>query len=249
MSLHSVYPKIHQRFFAYLFDLNFGLVPWFLLLFIIYITVAVILIREYKTSLLVLGHIIVTLAFSYNHHINSGMSGISRYSVWSAPIMIFIAVIGSEKIQIKKFLRIRTPLIIASVTMTCMLMYSVGIPLHRNVFQNNMLPHARFVLDRAPVLYNPLYSTFISRVNNIDGGYYYSNPVIYFDSRPAHEPYIRKILVNSQDMHTITDRLIFHDEKSRVYFENRIQHLMKQNRLFSYINIPPRYNITLISVK
>lgn len=57
-------------------------------------------------------------------------------------------------------------------------------------------PIAQYVLDHAPALYNPLGSTFNSRLNNIDGGYSYDTPLIYWDSRNGR---IKKILASLKD--------------------------------------------------
>jgi hypothetical protein len=44
-----------------------------------------------------------------------------------------------------------------------------------------MSPLAKIILDKYPALYNPYPYTFVSRVDHVDGGYYYNQPVVYYN--------------------------------------------------------------------
>lgn len=54
-------------------------------------------------------------------------------------------------------------------------------------------PIAQYVMDNFPSFYNPLHSTFNSRTNHVDGGYFYETPILY----TTNEGYVRKILASS----------------------------------------------------
>ena len=243
------------RMIAYLFDLNFGLLIWFPILLCFYFAVLVVSIfeRRYQYFLLAAGHLAVTFAFSMIFHINSGMTGIARYNVWVAPLMIFAFIVAfPERLNITtnsfvekisfKISQQKLYVVVISSILTGFLIWTVGLNFDRQVGFTQMLPSARFVLDRAPSMYNPLFSTFISRVEQRDGGYDYREPVFYFDSR--NQRYIRKILVSHSDLNNLTDMVLFGDYESRTHFENQLDRLASRNSRFGYINIPPRYRVT-----
>jgi hypothetical protein len=247
------------RFFAYSFDLNFGLFPWFPFIFLLYIAVIVLTVLKlkYHYFLLAAGHICVTMAFSLMYHINCGMSGIHRYNVWIAPVMLFITVIflfeeiisigNNNGFLLKRIIpyhqKIIASLIILSNVFTIFILLAVGFRPFEHYNYVTMQHPARFILDRVPAFYNPLYSTFISRVEHRDGGYNYKEPVFYFDSRPNHYDEIRKILIRRNEKANIKDFLTFANVKSKVYFESKLNRISNTGNEFVYLNIPPRYDI------
>lgn len=248
-----------DRMLAYITDLNFGLLGWFPILLVFYLIVLVlsILRGNYKMLLPIAGHMLMMFAFSIMIHINAGMTGASRYIVWSAPIMIFVCIVGLSEIKsnsdnpffclldkaMAKLLRIKSIVVISAVLTTGILIGQAGIHHHPMSQYMYMLPQAKFVLDRIPSLYNPLFSTFISRVHHRDGAYIYYVPVIYFDSRDSNQ--IRKMLVHQSDKNEILDMVIFHNHESRLHFETQLSRWENRSTDLSYINIPPRYSVTL----
>jgi hypothetical protein len=238
-----------SRWLMYLFDLNFGLLPWFAIVFILYIFVIIIsaAVREYRFPLLALGHFLVIMGFSLALHINCGMNGIARYNAWSAPMMLFVTIIfifdkhESNK-KLKHFINVKTDklatvAISLSVLLTATMIYRFGIGSYVE-----MLPSSKLVLNNAPALYNPLYSTFISRIEHRDGGYDYREPVYYEDSKRFNE--IRKILVRRSEKDSVTDALAFLDDESRAYFMSRLSEISEYGNEYVYLNIPRKYKIT-----
>jgi len=248
-----------DRFFAYLFDLNFGLLPWFFIIFILYIVVIgmAVLRLKYRYFLLAAGHICVVLAFSLHLHINCGMSGIARYNAWIAPVMLFITIIylfeetsevrTNKKFSLYRFISsypiIKSGVIILSVIYTVLILFQLGFRVDQYYNYITMQSPARSILNRIPNLYNPLYSTFISRVEHRDGGYDYREPVFYIDSRTNHDDEIRKILIKRNEKNNIKDLLEFNNESSRLYLDKILKKITDKGNEFVYLSISPKYKI------
>ena len=248
-----------SRFIAYFFDLNFGILTWFFVIFILYIIVIGMAAFQlkYRFLLLAVGHICVVLAFSLHSHINCGMCGIARYNAWIAPVMLFVTVIYLFEVTcdiiadqgfslhrfITKYTIIKNGVIIISVILTTFVMFLLGFRLDQNWNYMTMQRPATFILKRIPNLYNPLYSTFISRIENRDGGYDYREPVFYIDSRTNHDSEIRKILIKRNEKDSIINILAFDDENSRLYLERKIKKIPDKGSEYVYLNIPPKYKI------
>jgi hypothetical protein len=100
-----------------------------------------------------------------------------------------------------------------------------------------MTPIAKYVLDREPSLYNPLYSTFNSRVNHVDGGYQYVLPIVYSND----DGEVRKILCSSDTIEEImSDYLAV--EKDESWWNTLLESKFSEEGTF-YINIPPSRSI------
>lgn len=129
-------------------------------------------------------------------HINSGMSGIARYNTWVSAIFIFAVCLFMEEI-LKKRRLIQTAytLAAAGICFTGLVVFRYGLYCASDTNYTYMTPVAEFILDKFPDLYNPLHSTFNSRTNHVDGGYYYETPIVYF----AEDGYVRKILASEKD--------------------------------------------------
>ncbi|MCL2819379.1 MAG: hypothetical protein FWD38_00885 [Oscillospiraceae bacterium] len=246
---------IPQRFFAYLFDLNFGLLPWFLILFLLYPACLIysFIRNKYEYYLLIIGHLAVMFLFSGMAHINSGMTGISRYNAWAAPIILFTCILwffklrqntDRENITLKRMKiinSVKISIVSLSVVLTGLLVYDNSYDIALGY--RTMLAPARVVLNNAPSLYNPLWTTFVSRIENVDGGYAFNRPTIYDDSKGN----VRKILMNPGYAYNLTDMLTGNEE-SFEWLNKKITNVeLKQG--FQYIDICPMSGIVLHKLK
>jgi hypothetical protein len=140
------------------------------------------------------------LLYSIMVHINCGMAGIARYSSWAAVIMIFAVSINFNNIITGQNLKeISKVLLIASTIITGIVIFNYGPMSASNTACVKMTPLAQKVLNYVPILYNPLHSTFNSRVKNIDGGYNYKTPIVYCNN----EGHVKKILATKNDKEEI----------------------------------------------
>lgn len=228
-----------ERFFSYLFDLNLGFiafVPLIIISFFFMATIGVIK-KNKETILYIIAFLGTVLAYSGMSHINSGMTGIARYSAWVLPIMIFyVCTVGHELIKKTLLPGLFKIVIYGSVVLSVLITYtSVKTPY--GLMYTYHSPIAVFVLDNYPVLYNPYYATFISRTEHIDGGYVYSKPVIYTDKNDN----IRKILVTGDTTDTL-EKLINVNEESGKILNEEISKI-KGKPGYHYISIPKKYEV------
>ena len=216
--------NVFQRFFAYLFDLNYGLLPFFLvslILFFIYIPLSIIR-KKVRGLLFAAASLGLVFAYSLMVHINSGMSGISRYNAWGVVPLLFCVACFSPFTK-EKINRGISILLAASVSLT--LIVTLSNPFNYMEFS----PIASFVLDNCPGLYNPLHSTFRSRTIHIDGGYAEYYPVVYMTG----DGVVTKILASSE----YEDELImnYYSEINEEEYEAIVDSLTDDP---AYINIP-----------
>ena len=234
-----------SRAIAYLLDLNFGLLPYFTITLLMYIctTVYGLFKRDYSTLCYLIAFFGTIFAFSLMTHINSGMTGIARYNAWVSPIMIFyVAVHGIELIGNKELLKYSVLTYFgAGLTLFIICMYLDTNAVFRGSVNHHM-PVAKLVLNNVPQLYNPLYSTFVSRTLHIDGGYTYTEPVLYTDI----EGNIRKILVTPENAMQLHE-MVFGNDVGINFIEDQIRSI-SQRRGYQYINIP-RYSDILLYKK
>jgi hypothetical protein len=179
------------RFSAYLFDLNFGILPYYpLLLPIFFIALAYC---AYKKNIyacfLGISFLTAVLMYSVTSHINCGVVGAHRYVSWSVSALIFM--IAVYFINILK----KTKKIAACVGVVSAFLSFAVIIINDSVEYVYWLPIPKAVLNNYPALYNPYPYTFISKNIHVDGGYldYSEKPYLYIDENNAE---IRKILVN-----------------------------------------------------
>lgn len=222
---------LFERFYTYLFDLNLGIFPYFpvaLILFFIIIFRGLFL-RNTTAMLYLVAFFGTIFTYSMMLHINSGMTGIARYNSWVTPIMLFYIVTeGLEIVKKKLYKRVYfCSLYISSFISAIIIMFYLYVPTSY-VYHT---PIATAILNNFPQLYNPLYSTFISRTTHVDGGYSYTKPVIYAD-----EGRIRKILVTND---TIKDlqKEISGSSGCMQMLNNKIE-AVKGKSGYQYINIP-----------
>ena len=226
------------RFIAYLFDFNFGFLPYFSILFLtaLFLIPLAICRKQWNYIKWMACFLINVFLYSIMVHINSGMSGIARYNAWGAVIMIFAVCIYFNKTLKKPILKVLTNiLLIISTMLTGLIISAYGPMSASNTSSVCMLPIAEKVLNSVPSIYNPLHSTFNSRVNNIDGGYDYPTPIIYCNS----EGHVKKILATSEDAEEILNNytVILGDEK---WLKEQVDKLSEKE---TYISVPFKYII------
>lgn len=191
-----------QRFLAYLFDLNLGMLPYFAVFLLIFIALEIISIikrKEYRYSCMFAACIGIMLSYSLHVHINCGMAGIARYNVWNSAFICIAVPIFIEKIIDRKIIvKILQWMMGAGIALTgVVLFYTWKAPDSSYTY---MMPVARFVLDNFPSLYNPYQLTFYNRVEHIDNDSgYIPIPIIYSDS----EGFVRKILVDQASVNDV----------------------------------------------
>lgn len=228
-----------QRFLAYFFDLNFGFLPYYGILLMIAVLFFIVALYKkiWKYLLIIVSFCATVFAYSFMVHINCGMSGIARYNAWSAVVLIYAAVSYYDSILGKKINQyLYTGLLGLMVCINCFILYRYGAIRSYKSDYIHMTPIARFVLNYFPSYYNPLYSTFYSRVNHIDGGYDYKTPVIFFDETGS----ARKILASSSDKELLADTMSGASERDEEWFRQKLEKLGNAD---TYLSIPIQYHI------
>lgn len=225
------------RFFAYLFDLNFGMLPYYWIVFIM----AIVLIpfafikRQWRYLMYIVAGICAMLGYSIMGHINCGMSGIARYNSWASMVMVFAVCCYADKMfggLLSK--RVVGSLLAASSIITCIVVYNYGPVYASKTWYTKMTPIAAWFLDNYPQFYNPLHSTFNSRINNVDGGYTYETPIAYITS----DNLVKKILAKPEDK----DRLLtsyYGNGEDEEWFIGKVNELKSE----TYISIPKSKSI------
>lgn len=236
MIVYGTAPGTWDRFIAFLFDLNFGFLPYFTIaLFVFFVSSFIGIVKKDRRSILLLVAFLGTVgAYSLMVHINSGMTGIARYNVWASSIFIFSITTQSEKIFSKHGLQLVISLLLyVSAVISTFVVYNSGVSyLH-------MSPVATKVLDNYPSLYNPFPYTFVSRVEHVDGGYYYEKPVIYTTNKGI----VRKILVTPETVNQVKD-IIYGDKEDQAVLQKQINAIQKETG-FQYINLGKSTNMKI----
>lgn len=234
--------SVFSRFLAYIFDLNFGLLPYYFLLLLVAIALFIVALKRKHIKFLEwIGTFLVNIfLYSIMVHINCGMSGIARYNAWCAVILIFSVVLYFDEIIVSNSIKyIMRWGMTASAILTGAIVLIYGPYQARDTNYTYMMPIAKMVLDISPNLYNPLPSTFNSRVTHVDGGYSYDTPVIYSNEKG----YIRKILASKKDIDVLRKscQVVNGDTE---WFEKELD---KLNEREEYISIPSE--IVLVEIK
>ena len=196
--------SILLRFKAYLLDLNFGYLPYYSILLIISVILIFVAIQRRHIKYLewMFTFLATIYLYSIMTHINSAASGIARYNSWGASILIFCVILFFDEILYSSVcIKAVSLLTVMGILLTGSIVFAYGPFNASKVPYTDMTPIARCILDNVPDIYNPLHSTFNSRVNHIDGGYNYHTPIIYTDVNG----YIRKILAQDKDKKYLTD--------------------------------------------
>lgn len=216
--------NIWQRFLAYLSDLNFGLLPYFFVIMLIVpgMLAAAVQKKQYDSIAMAAAFLGIAAGYSVPYHINCGVAAIARYNLWNSLFLIGICFYGMNDLikntRIKKFL---TGLIMTGLAAT---FFVTRISAAYSYVE--MLPAASWVLDHVPALYQPLHSTFNSRVTHVDGGYTYECPVIYYDK----QGYARKMLVDPQSTDTV-EAMMCGSLSDRTWLKEKLAGVTKEQYL------------------
>lgn len=199
LSLQSTYgfastDGLTGRFLAYLFDWNLGMLPYMLLslpLFLMLVTTGLFR-RSHRAWQHGAAFFAVILAYSLMSHINCGMTGIARYSVWTIPIALFFLVMEcGDLFSTRHWKKTANGVLVIATIATAIVVFSYG-PVYPNRTSDiAMTPIARMVLDHFPQLYRPYEQTFKTRTTGETGYAPISTPVLY----TTEEGELRKILL------------------------------------------------------
>ena len=240
-----------ERFLAYMFDLNFGFLPYYNFVFVLsFILFGIAFVsRKWKYMGMMLAFYLTMFLYSIMIHINCGMSGIARYNAWNAVILIFAVIaVGKDILKDKIwFQHIFKGVVLGTIISNIVIIYVYGPMRADDTNYVTMNPIAAKILDIAPQFYSPLPSTFNSRVNNIDGGYTIEMPIIY-----ANADYeIKKIYAAEKDkeiLAKVINRWMISESDYEWYIDrlSLLDGVPEHNTLGRYISIPAQYSIPII---
>lgn len=226
-----------DRFISYLFDLNYGIFPYFFIFLVLanILVIPAILYKHWQYLKWMTAFFLNIMLYSLMTHINCGMSGIARYNAWGIVLLLFAVCLLFDKIIQKNIIvniiKVTIPI---GLCVTSIIIFKYGPYIASNTYYTNMTPIADWVLDKAPGLYNPLHSTFVSRTEHIDGGYNYETPVVYYTNG-----YVRKILASSKDANELRKDYTSISGNND-WLENQVDKLSDTE---TYISIPEKYHI------
>lgn len=229
---------LFQRFAAYIFDFDFGFLPYYNLILPLYFILLVIMGIQKKWRLFSLGFsfLCVVFLFSFIMHINCGITVISRYVVWSAPIAVFFVVVSAAELKNLFWKRTFFFLLLLSGLLTMLYVLELGgfyaLPQNYLDFRDRV----KYILKYCPGLYNPLYSTFLAKTLHDERGcYHYTRPVVYNDN----DLYARKILLTPDTVQKLCDHYFFTaDAENEKIFLQKIKKAADSASGFTYINLP-----------
>ena len=249
---------VFQRAYAYLFDLNYGMLPYFpvvIWLAILLLALAVIRIltgsdKETKAAavsyvICVLTGFLLVMLYSVMIHINSGMDGIARYNTWGSVLFVFGVVMYYDKLLTGKRIvgsgktilpRVAAVLLSLDLIWSAFMIWWYDPNRAANTAYIFMNPLAVVVLEKAPILYNPLHSTFASRTLYKDGCYEYDTPVVYCSYEDGS---VRKVLATAEDADMLLSE---YGSASGAdgWWEAQVAGLTEKE---SYISVPKKYVI------
>lgn len=232
MSAMKDFSELFSRFWAYLFDLNFGIMIYFNILFFMFIPLLFIVLykKDWNKFFLAFSFILTILSFSLMQHINCGMEAIARYTAWSSPLMVFFVVSASvQYISTKKLLW--------GIFCLFYLFNYVCFWNHLVFFKGNpdvyFTKFAEFMITYCPQFYNPLHSTFICRTKHVGGGYKNLNDPLFY-TYPTLYP--TKILLNEKGIALLEKEYYFPD--GNISFSDIKQKV--KGKKYTYINCSPK---------
>lgn len=226
------------RFLSYLLDLNYGILPYFPVIFItsfVLLPAALIKksVRYIEWSAAFLLNVVL---YSIMVHINGGMSGIARYNAWGVLLLIFAVILFYDVIISRlKVRKILYYILSAGTIITGVIVFNYGIFCASKTSFKHFTPIAEWVLDTCPAIYNPLPSTFKSRVSHVGGGYVYKTPLVYENK----DGIVRKMLVKKDDLEYVESEYML-SQGPENWFESIFE---KMDDKEIYISCPEKYGI------
>lgn len=234
--------NIFNRFLSYLFDLNFGILPYFsigLILFFIFVVYG-ILKRNIEAWLYAFGLFGTIWAFSIMSNINCGMTGIARYNIWVIPIAIFFLTCNIDKIISNGCLKNISYSGLALSAVLCALILINDGPMFPNKTTHiKMTPIASFVLDHCPALYNPYIYTFEVRTAGRTAYSSITEPLIHINKNG----YVRKALVLPENAQKLNECLTG-DTQDMELLQAKIAEVRKRNG-YQYLNFDSTTKLTV----
>ncbi len=234
-----------QRVAAYLFDWNYGVLPYFPILFLLFIAGSFYILhrKRWRKILFVIAFLGVVFAFSIMWHINCGMSGIARYTVWTLPIMLFGSLEIFKEICIvcksRMLLKACYMSLFISIVYEAVLVSQYGIMFANKTKDNDLTPIAKIIIEECPQLYWSIPSTFITRVSHQPGGYWYSEPVIYATKTGE----VKKILVSGKTADRLFEQIVT-DYQGERFLTSKIDTYENDDK-FHFITIPKGYDVRI----
>lgn len=231
--------SIIDRFFAYIFDLNYGIFPYYPFILIIGLLLIILAIynKHWRYIEWFVAFIVNVILYSIMVHINCGMSGIARYNAWGNVVLICAICLYFNEIVKQHIINSSIQIaLVVNVILIVIIVYHYG-PMGANKTSYlKWTPIATYVIDHYPSLYNPLHSTFNSRTMHLDGGDIYETPIVY----SGKDGYVRKILATSNNIEYLTENYAFSNNDGEKWFFNQLSSLTEKEQ---YISIPKRYEI------
>lgn len=229
-------------FLSYLFDLNYGFLPYYSFVFLCFLVLVVLNLirRKWRFVFMAIVFFVLVLGFCRHSHINNGMNGMARYNSMAAPLFIFPFIFYLDKCSSRNFRIIQTVCIFVTTFLQLCILVNFSPILARNVPYTYFTPIARYMLDYFPCLYNPLHTTFNSRTTHVDGGYEITTPVVYADSNGG----VRKILASKRDIPKMSTDILSLNPNESKWLNEKFKRLKNKN---SYISIPRKMNFKYYS--
>lgn len=227
---------LFERFSANLLDLNFGILPYYPFILLIFFSLLLVNKREYYFYFVTVCCII--LSYSLMVHIDCGMSYMSRYCSWIMTLILIGIFYYTHKFIHNFYLltAFKSLFLLSAI-------YSIGIltfyipKANDNNLHNMFHPIAKKVLDFDPSLYNPLFTTFKTRINPYVGtGYDFYNylPIEYIDENND----IRKVLLETAQIENYIDTKIFYIQDWKKKIEKERQKANNIGKKYQYLNFP-----------
>lgn len=231
-----------SRVLSYLFDWNYGVLPYYplilLLMFVLFfILMAKLKIRQVLHFIAFFG---VIAAYSIMWHINCGMSGIARYTMWALPILLFGVLEAWDLVEnvTKKIVRYGyIGALMLSILYSTFIVNIYGIMFASNTKDIYLTPVAKMIINHCPQLYWSIPSTFIDRVEHQSGGYWYTRPVIYATQNGS----VKKILVTGNTADQLFEYILTDNDGMKYLMDSISEY--EWNDEYHFINIPNKYKV------
>ncbi|MBO7449563.1 MAG: DUF2029 domain-containing protein [Clostridiales bacterium] len=203
--------SIFSRFGAYLFDLNFGILPYFVVLMGISVVLLVLAMYKYNIRYIAwfVAFLLHVFCYSLVVDINGVMSGIARFNVWGMTTLIFAVVLVGMDLPELVNTKIGYGIsVMSGVLLTMIVVIAYGPFMADNTIYTSHTPLASFVTEHFPSLYSPLKSTFKSRTLHEEDTKTIDTPVVLY----GNDAYVRKILATSDDKEKLLNEYVSYGE-------------------------------------